>query len=336
MPRLQFHKIEQLIADGAAPGCAVCLFADGRAQSFATGRFGGADTPAVTADTVYDVASVTKLFTTALIVQLAGQGVLSLDDYCALYLENFRGSALRIIDLLTHRLDFGIAMSALRAAHPGPADLREVLTHLAPPMHAAQTVNYANTEFFFLGLLVERCTGQSLHNAMGTLFRHIGLQHTFTGPDIARLHIATPPTEVVDGKPVQGVTHDETARLLGGLTGHAGIFSTANDLTQFGRAWLDGRLIGSDTLRRAVFHNYDPSGQSPQAAGWWLRYAAPDGHSHISTPQIYSHSGFTGPFVAINPSNGRAAALTCNRTYYGRDNHRQRRIWQLVVDWLRA
>lgn len=335
MPRLPFHEIEQLIADGAAPGCAVSVSADGDMQSFVCGRTGGAGSAAVTPHTVYDVASITKLFTTALIVQLAGQGKLSLDDRCACYLDNFRDSQLRIIDLLTHRLDFGVAMHTLRAAHPTPDALRETLTRLTPPKLAADSIHYANTEFFFLGLVVEKCTGRSLHDAMTALFRHLDLRHTFTGPDIGQLHIVTPPTEVIDGQTVQGVTHDETARILGGLTGHAGVFSTADDLAQFGRAWLDGRIISSEALRRAVFQDYDPSGNKPQAAGWWLRCPAADG-TERPTPGAYMHIGFTGPLLAISPANGRVATFTCNRTYYGRNNRLQRDIWQLLIDWLQV
>lgn len=83
-----------------------------------------------------------------------------------------------------------------------------------------------------------------------------------------------------------------------------------------------------------MFKDYDPSGENPQALGWWLRYPSPGGSGYSKTPGIYSHTGFTGPLLAINPSSGKVAALTCNRTYYGRDNKKQRRIWQLLITWL--
>lgn len=156
-----------------------------------------------------------------------------------------------------------------------------------------------------------------------------------TGPDIADQRISTPPTEIVGETVVQSVTHDESSRRLGGIAGNAGVFSSALDLALFGKAWLEGRVVSRDILNNLVFKNYDPAGTTPQALGWWLRITNPDG-SVRPTPGIYSHTGFTGPVLAMNPNNGKVAAFTCNRTYYGRDNKLQRHIWQLLVTWLQS
>ena len=329
-----FQQIEQLINDGAAPGCAVALFADGKTRSFACGRYGDTISPAVTAQTIYDLASVTKLFTAAIVIRLHEAGKLSIYDRAGDYLPNFHASGLQLIDLLTHRVDFGFGMSEYRAKYPTAEVLYNALTHVTPPARAAAGVTYANTGPFFLGLAAERVSGRTLGDLMHELFADLELQHTCTGPDIARQHIETPPTEMVDGRTIQGVTHDETARLLGGLTGHAGVFSTAEDLVRFGRAWLNGKIVKTETLRRAVFHDYDLSGRNPQALGWWLRYPAPSGRGYRKTPGIYSHAGFTGPMLAIHPANSKVAAIVCNRTYYGRENRKQRAVWELLINWL--
>jgi len=235
---------------------------------------------------------------------------------------------------MTHRLDFGFGMSEYRAKYPTRAALYEALTHLTPPAHAAEAITYANTGPFFLGIIAERVSGRSLHELMTELFADLDLQHTCTGLDIARRHMLTPPSEIVGGVIVEAVTHDETTRMLGGLTGHAGVFATADDVARFGNAWLGDAIIRSQELRQAVFHDYDLSGKNSQALGWWLRYPAPSGNGTVTTPGIYSHSGYTGSLLAIRPETGKTAVVTCNRTYYGRGNKKQRLIWEALISWL--
>ncbi len=205
---------------------------------------------------------------------------------------------------------------------------------IQPPSHSSKGVFYGNLEFIYLGKIIEDVTQRDLQSNMRALFRDLGLSKTYTGPDITRLDIKTPPTEVIDGMAVQGVTHDETARTLGGLAGNAGIFTTAEDLVKFGTAWLDGKIVHTEELRHATFRDYDQSGTRPQAIGWWMRYPAPGGER--ATPGIFSHTGYTGSMLLINPDNGKAGAMTCNRTYYGRDNANQRQIWEQLVNWAQA
>jgi len=325
-------NIVQLIGDGVAPGGAIALITDGKRESSAYGTFAGSGSSTVRVDTVYDVASITKLFTAALIMQLHEQGKVSIYDRCALYLDNFHGSELTLLDLLTHRANFGIRLSDYRLQFPDSDALKQALLQLEPPANAAPTITYANLEFFYLGAIVERVSGNSLHDELHALFDTLSLRHTYTGPDITQLQIPTPPTEIVDGQTIQGVTHDETARMLGGLTGHAGVFSTAEDLATFGQAWLSGKVISKKAFKQLVYKDYDPSGTLPQALGWWLRVTTPDGV--LSTPSTLSHTGFTGPFLTICPATNKVAAFVCNRTYYGRDNTKQRHIWQTLVNWV--
>lgn len=335
MPQSLFQQIEQIINDGAAPGCAVVLHCGSKTDVFACGSFNGPGSPAVTPQTVYDLASVSKLFTTALVLRAHERGLLSIHDRCSLYLDNFRGSELTVTDLLTHHVDAGISGRELWQRHPKKAALQQAILAVTPPQRAATKVVYSDIDFVFLGLLLERATGRTLQSLMTELFSELGLQTACTGVDIASRQVLTPPTEVVGGRPVQGMTHDEKARILGGLAGNAGVFAAVSDLAVFGRAWLDDKIIKSNELRAAIFHDYDPSGQNPQALGWWLRYPSPSGHGYSKTPDVYSHTGFTGPILAINPANGNVAAMVCNRTFYGRDNKKHRVVWQLLINWIR-
>lgn len=322
--------------DRAAPGGAVALLApDAEPVYLARGNFADIASPLATPDTVYDVASVTKLFTTALILQLHEQNRLSINDACALYLPNFQHSDIRIIDLLTHRLGVDLSLARFSQQFVDAASFRGALLALDIPAEPLDHIEYANIQLFYAGAIIEQVTGHSLRDEFHQLFSELGLSHTATGPDVAERYIITPPTEVAGDTVIQGVTHDESSRKLGGIAGNAGIFSSAVDLANFGQAWLDGRVVSRELLDDAVFRDYDPAGTTPQALGWWLRVTNPDGSTR-PTPGIYSHTGFTGPILAINPNNGKVAAFTCNRTYYGRDNKLQRHIWQLLITWLQS
>lgn len=322
--------------DRAAPGGAVALLSpDAEPVYFARGNFADIASLLATPDTVYDVASITKLFTTALILRLHEQKRLSINDACALYLPNFQHSDIRIIDLLTHRLGIDLSLAQFSQKFTDAADFRSALLALDPPKEPLDRVEYANIQLFYTGVIVEHVTGHTLNDELHELFAELNLSHTATGADVAEQYIITPPTEVIGDTVIQGVTHDESSRKLGGIAGNAGVFSSAIDLAKFGKAWLDGRVVSREILDDIVFKDYDPAGTTPQALGWWLRVTNPDGSSS-PTPGIYSHTGFTGSILAINPNNGKVAAFTCNRTYYGRDNKLQRHIWQLLVTWLQS
>ena len=330
-----FGAVAQLLDDGTAPGGAIALLQpDAKPAYFAHGHFAGASSQIVTPDTIYDVASITKLFTTALVLRLHEQNKLSIYDACGLYLPNFQYSNLRIVDLLTHRLGMDFSLAQFSQDFRDAESFREALLKLEPPKEPLDHVAYANLQLFYAGIIVERATNQSLDDNLHQLFADLRLEHTYSGPNIVQRQIPTPPTEIIGNTVIQGVTHDESSRKLGGIAGNAGVFSSAADLGEFGQAWLSGHIINSKTLDEIVFKNYDPAGTTPQALGWWLRITQPDGS--VPTPGIYSHTGFTGPILAINPNNGKVAAFTCNRTYYGRDNKGQRAIWKLLVTWLQS
>lgn len=333
METLSPQNIDQSVTSNFAPGYSIVTISPSETHGFSSGRFAGPESPEVTAHTIYDLASITKLFTSAIVLKLHETGQLSIYDRCGMYLKNFQKSDLQLIDLLTHRAGFWVSLADCREKYKDKESLLGALMMRQPPEHAADHIDYASLQFIYLGVIAERVSGLSLQQLMHELFNDLALRETYTGIDIADAHIPTPPTESVDGTPIQGVVHDETARLFGGLAGHAGIFASAEDLAKFGKAWLSGAIVHSDGPRHAVFHNHDPSGLNPQALGWWLRYPVPEGGTQ-GTPGVFSHIGFTGSLLAINPANEKVCAFTCNRTYYGRDNREHRKVWSLIMDWM--
>lgn len=190
------EAVEHYIASGAAPGCEVALSSPATSESFALGYFSDASSEAVTTDTLYDVASISKLFTTALVLRLHEHGALSIDDRCADYLDNFKDSDVRLIDLLTPRVDFGVYLSDYRDRYPHEVGLRTALFNMKPPVAASPNAHYGNLEFVYLGKIIEDRTGKDLQTNMHELFRQLGLQRTSTGRDVATQRIQIPPTEV--------------------------------------------------------------------------------------------------------------------------------------------
>lgn len=321
------------LKDGAAPGCSVAASEALTLSSFSIGKYDTTNSPDVQPSTPYDLASITKLFTAALVLRQHEAGNLTVNDRCSDYLDNFSRSNVRIIDLLTHRVDFNIFLSEYRNRYPTKELLTDAFMNLTPPADPSEGVYYGNIGYFYLGKIIEDVSGKDLSDNMHGLFEALDLNETYTGIDVAQQHIATPATENSDGDTIRSMTHDETARILGGLAGNAGVFSSARDLNKFGRSWLNGLVIESDELKSALAENHDRSGLKPQSIGWWMRYSSPEGE--VPTHGILSHTGYTGSMIVINPANEKVAALTCNRTFYGRDNMSQRKIWSLLIDWVK-
>lgn len=329
---LPVAKIERIIKNGAAPGGSLSIISNNEIKSLAFGYFDDSNQNLVTPHTLYDLASISKLFTTALILRLQESDQLSIEDHCSKYLANFSNSEVNIRDLLTHRVDFGVSLSEYREKSSDSDNLKKSLESIQPPVFPSSSIHYANLGFIYLGNIIEKVGGKSLDVEMNNLFNDLHLNETTTGVNIEMNNIDTPITEVIQGNPIHSQTHDETARILGGIAGNAGVFSSAEDLARFGKKWLDGSIVQSDTLKEIVFRDYDISGQKPQGLGWWMRL--PSSNGEISTPNIYSHTGYTGSILAINPENGTVCAFTCNRTFFGRNNMQQKEIWELLMNFI--
>lgn len=171
-----FEEIAHWIDHGAMPGGAVALLSlDAAPAYFAHGYFADKASPLVAPDTMYDVASVTKLFTTALVLRLHEHGGLSVFDRCGSYLENFQRSEIRIIDLLTHRLGMNISLARFSEGFSDAESFRNALLELEPPKEPLDHIAYANIQLFYAGVIVERITGHKLRDELHRLFADLGL-----------------------------------------------------------------------------------------------------------------------------------------------------------------
>jgi uncharacterized protein YbbC (DUF1343 family)/CubicO group peptidase (beta-lactamase class C family) len=275
-------------------------------------------------DTIFDLASLTKVIaTTTAVMQLVEQGKLRLEDPVAQYWPEFATNGkkeIRVRDLLTH-------MSGMRAGLDGALSwsgyaeaLKQVTAEklVYPP---GKRFLYSDINFIVLGELVARVSGLSLDSYCARqIFDKLEMKDTGFRPDAARLaRIA--PTTFLNGKLLQGEVHDPVAYKMGGVSGHAGLFSTADDLALFARMVLNGGMMnGAQILHPGSIAAMTTRQQAINGNGWWgLGWEiAPsfnsNGNDWVPT-NSFGHSGYTGTLLWIEPDSKSYVIILTNRVH---------------------
>jgi uncharacterized protein YbbC (DUF1343 family)/CubicO group peptidase (beta-lactamase class C family) len=271
-------------------------------------------------DTVFDIASLTKpLGTTLAVMSLVERGKITLNAPLGSYLREFKGHAFEHVTirrLLTHSAGFPAipANGSLAGGFPRAARTLARKSLEYPPGSGFQ---YSDTGFILLGEVVRRVSGQALDRYLDrTLFRPLGLRDTAFVPG-KRLHGRIAPTEYHNGALLQGVVHDPRARLLDGVAGHAGMFSTASDLARLCRMLVQGgELEGRRILKASTVQlMWQPDGDGGRALGWDIAsgYARP--MAPFFPPGSVGHTGFTGTSVWIDPPSRTYMIVLTNRVH---------------------
>ncbi|MDX1419760.1 MAG: glycoside hydrolase family 3 N-terminal domain-containing protein [Rubricoccaceae bacterium] len=347
------EAIERVIEDGIAnrafPGAAVAVGRSGRLVHLAGyGHFTYARADAVTPRSVYDLASVTKVVaTTAAAMHLVEEGRLDLDAPVARYLPAFGQAgkaAVTVRHLLAHQ-------AGQRAFHPfhTHADLQtpeaiRAFIHADPLRYPPGTRTvYSDFDMIVLGDVIEAVTGQPLDVvAREAFFEPLGMTRT-TFRETGRTDPTVVPTEVdrtFRRRTLQGEVHDEAAWLLGGVAGHAGLFSTAEDLARFAFLLTNGgeaygqRLLRPETIE-AFTRRVSPRGQYPMALGWMTWRPPEEGSSSAGTlfgPRSYGHTGYTGTSIWIDPDRELFVVLLTNRVHPSRSPNRIQPVRVALAD----
>ncbi len=280
----------------------------------------------MTEDTIFDVASLTKVVaTTPAILLLAEQGKVSLDDPLGKYLKEFSGRPFRDLTIrrtLTHTAGFPDlpSLDAMREGFPRGAAL---LAKAGLRYRPGASFSYSDTGFIVLGELVRRVSGEPLGRFAAThLFLPLGMGETTFRPGPALLPRVAP-TEGLNNGMLRGAVHDGNARLLGGIAGHAGLFSTADDLARFVRMLLsDGKGPAGQVLSAATIKTMwsrTEVGEIVRTLGWdeVSPYSRPMG---LFFPRgSVGHTGFTGTMLWIDPPSRTYVILLTNRVHpYGK------------------
>lgn len=305
------RAIERTVAEQKIPGGVFWLERHGSSAHRAFGnRSLVPQVEAMTDDTIFDAASLTKvLATSSAIMLLVERGMVRLDDPAAKYLTEFQTEGKEQISLrhlLTHtsglRPDFD-----LTPVWNGKARALELLKAEKPANAPGRAFVYSDINFIALGEIVERTSGVKLEDfVQREIFKPLKMTDTSFLPPAEKLgRIA--PTERADGEMLRGRVHDPTARRMGGVAGHAGLFTTAGDLARFARMILgQGELEGARVFQPETVRLMT-SVQSPEAVparrglGWDIDspYSRPRGR--LFPLGSFGHTGFTGTCLWIDP-----------------------------------
>jgi uncharacterized protein YbbC (DUF1343 family)/CubicO group peptidase (beta-lactamase class C family) len=266
---------------------------------------------AMTVDTVFDMASLTKpLMTATSIMQLCEQGMLSFNDPVAKYLPEFGANDkqdITIRQLLTHYSGLPPDL-ALDQPWEGKAEAFRQAFAIAPTTPAGVRFVYSDINFIVLGALIEKLSGVGEDEYVREhIIAPLDLRHSGYLPPVEwRDQIA--PTQYENGVMLRGIVHDPTARRMGGVAGHAGLFSTADDVAVYSQNLLD-RLAGRPSkfpvsralLEKMVTPEQPATAMALRGFGWDIESPYSSNRGEIFPVGSFGHTGFTGTSLWIDP-----------------------------------
>jgi len=311
---------------GGYPGASVVIGRKGYAvfqKGF--GKLGWTtSSPRVTADrSIYDLASLTKVVgTTTAAMLLYDAGRLDLEASVSTYLPAFSGGwkdSVTVRHLLTHRSGLPAGRDLWRIART-PDEARAAVLATNLECRPGQCYIYSDLGADILGFVIEAIAGETLDVFLhDKVFEPLGMNDTFYRPaDSLTYRIA--PTEIAPprGYPLQGQVHDENAYTLGGVAGHAGLFSTAADLSIFAQMMLNGgEYNGVRVLSDTVVSLFTRRTAGTRALGWDTAEGT-GGAGKFLDSHAYGHTGYTGTSIWIDPERQMFVLLLTNRVHAAR------------------
>ena len=336
--------VSRAIRDSAFPGAQVLVAKDGAIiynKSFGSLEYDGAS-PRVSGTTMYDIASMTKVIsTTYALMRLYDEGLIHLDDPVTNYIPEFGNHGkekITVRNLLVH--NGGLPpFKRLYLTCRSPEQVLDSVYQTEMIYNTGDSTVYSDFDFILLGKIIEKISGKRLDRYVDSVFfRPLGMTRTMFNPPNA-LWGGIAPTEydsVLRKQLVQGVVHDENAYALGGVSGHAGLFSTASDLAVIIQMILNGGSYGGkqyikpETVR--LFTSKQDS-RSTRALGWDTKTM--NGYSSAGSlfgPHTFGHTGFTGTSVWVDPEKKIFVIFLTNRVYPTRSNTRIMQVRPAVHD----
>jgi CubicO group peptidase (beta-lactamase class C family) len=299
-------------------------------------------------DAVFDLASLTKVVvTTTSVMILVERGKIDLDEPVHTYLPEFTGfgkDAITVRQLLTHSSGLG-NMSGVYFLKPGKRGYREFVWRIGLANEPGSERVYSDLGLTIAGWLVERVSGRPLDEfAEKEIFKPLGMKQTFFLPPLSkRWRCAATEKCPWRGRVLQGEVHDENAFAMGGVAGHAGLFSTAKDLALFCRMMLNGgsydrgRILHPETVREMT-RPQPLADYNRQGLGWWIQEEMGQKPGWLRSGKSYGHTGFTGTSLWLDPENDVAAILLMNAIHPNRQDadrtFLRQRFHEIIVEAL--
>ena len=324
--------VENAIAAGAMPGCQIVVMHKGRQvinRSYGRLTYEPGSN-AVTATTAYDVASLTKVCATTLaVMKLYEEGKVELNDRISRYLPYLAGTDKENITL-KQALSHCAGLKAFDNLWQQTGQRDSILLLIAQSkLRPDNKYCYSDFGFMLLADMVERVSGQPLDQYVDKYFyQPMGLTHTAFNPLTSRSLISKPhiaPTEVdsLRGGEIWGTVHDPNAAAMGGVSGHAGLFSTAEDVAQLMQMLLDGgvyhgrRYLKENTIKTFTSRHFERQ-DNRRALGFDKQLLTPSPVAQVcmeASQASYGHTGFTGTMLWVDPEYDLVYVFLSNRTY---------------------
>ncbi len=333
--------LDRAVADSAFPG-AIAVIGNhaGPIVTVSAGHLDWAPSPVPDATTIWDLASLTKVVgMTSAMMQLVESGTVDLDAPVQRYLPEWAGAnkeRVTVRHLITHQSGLPAFKQYFKLNVSPDSTLR--LFYLTPldTLPGVRMV-YSDIGAILLGKIVERVSGDPLDVYLARhVFQPLGMTDTRYRPAAALLpRIAPTERDPWRGRHLRGEVHDENAFALGGVSGHAGLFSTAHDLDRLARVYLNGgtldgaRLASAETIRR--FTTVADSTFSSRALGWDTPSTNGSGGRYLMRP-AFGHTGYTGTSLWIAPQHDLYVLLLTNRVNPTREHSRISPVRVAVAD----
>jgi CubicO group peptidase (beta-lactamase class C family) len=367
-----FAEVEKAIADKAFPGATMAVGYRGKVSLHSFGKLSyDANSPATKIDTMYDIASLTKVVATTTLVEMLAEGdfpsPLDLDAPIERYLPewidgpqvggpnkivvrdlrelaNWPGERqiawrqkVTVRHLMTHTSGLPPFKEYWRISQGKAETLRMIF---AEPLEyePGTKVEYSDLGMILMAEIIQRLTGKPLDElARSLIFAPLGMKNTMYLPP-KDLWPEIAPTEVdneLRHRLVQGEVHDENAYVIGGVSGHAGVFSTAPDLAAFCQMLLNGGVYGHKRLlKRATIAEFtvpQALAQNTRTLGWVVPTEG-GSSGHYFSAHSYGHTGFTGTTIWIDPDRQLFVVLLTNRVNPTRENQKIAAVRPAVHD----
>jgi len=318
--------VEDAIRDKKLPGAVVLI---GRGDRVVYQRALGrrAVEPAMepmTTDTIFDLASLTKVVaTTTSVMKLLEDGRIRLSDRVSSFIPGFERhnkTDITVRHLMTHTSGLRPDLD-LSEPWSGYEKGIELAVDEVPTARPGERFVYSDINFILLGEIVKRVSGLPLDEfAAKAIFTPLGMKDTGFRPS-ASLLPRVAPTEKVDGQMLRAVVHDPTARRMGGVAGHAGLFSTAADLSVFCRMLLDGgrangaRILAPLTVAKMTSPASGSADPNLRGLGWDIDSSYSSNRGELLPIGSFGHTGFTGTSIWIDPATREFVVFLSNRVH---------------------
>jgi len=321
-------QIDQVVAEGleagSMPGCVVMVARRGRVallKAYGHRQVEPVPVP-MTTDTVFDLASLTKPIATATSVMiLAGRKEVDLGDRVAKYIPEFAANGkeeITLFELLTHQGGL-VPDNALADYQDGAQKAWERIFALKPRAAPGSKFIYSDVGYLVLGEVIRRVSGKDVHEfSRDNVFGPLGMSETGFLP-AGPLRRRAAPTEKRNGEWMRGEVHDPRAYLLGGIAGHAGLFSTAQDLAVFAQMMLGGgEYAGVRVLKRRSVREMTaayPVSSGLRGLGWDVKTGYSSNRGGSFSRRAFGHGGFTGTAIWIDPDLDLFVIFLSNRLH---------------------